>query len=282
VRATLRGETGAPSAPQPKVGGWHWAEWLCELGGTLVQLFLGFGAVALLESPLAPGKRAIPSDTGRLLLVGLAFGLLAAAVATSPPGRRSGAHLNPAVTAGFWARGHTHAHDLVGYVAAQCLGALAAAGLFRLAFGSWATSVGNARTAPRPGLSLWAALGIECALTFGLLVVVFAMVSHHRTARFTPAAVVLWLPVLICLGAPQTGASVNPARTLGPDLVSALFPAVGVYLVAPVAGALLAAAAFTLSRRTTLTPKLFHDPAYTSTQRSLLPAKPAPPSRSHP
>lgn len=277
AHAPLKGDAGAPSLPQPKVGGWHWVEWACELAGTFFQLFVGFGAVALFESTLSPVRQAIQSDAARLLLVGVAFGVLAAAVAISPLGRRSGAHLNPAVTVGFWARGHTHTHDLLGYALGQVLGALAAAACFRVAFGAWARTAGFARTVPAPGLGWWAAAAIECGITMGLLLLVFAMVSHPRTARWTPAAVILWLPILIWIGAPHTGASMNPARTLGPDTVVLDFRALQAYLVGPIAGALLAAGAFSLTRRQTLTPKLFHDAAYPSTQKTHLPAKPAQP-----
>lgn len=271
----LKGDPVKAIAPQPKTGGWHWVEWACEFGGTFFQLFLGFGAVALLESPLAPGRHTISSGGLRLVLIGVAFGLLAAAVALSPIGRRSGAHLNPAVTAGFWARGHTHRDDLIGYVAGQTLGAIAAAGCFVLVFGDWARTAGAARTEPAQGLPLWGAAIIEAALTCGLLLVVFAMVSHPRLARLTPAAVTGWLPFLIWAGAPHTGASMNPSRTLGPDLVTATFPALWVYLIAPVVGALAAAELFNLvPRRTTLTAKLYHDSSYPTTQRSHLPAKP--------
>jgi aquaporin Z len=271
----LQGDDRAPSRPQPMVGGWHVVEWACELAGTFLQLLLGFGAVALFESSLSPVRQAIGSGAARLLLIGLVFAVLAAAVAVSPLGRRSGAHLNPAVTTGFWARGHTHPHDLLGYSAAQVLGALAAAACFRAAFGAWARTSGFARTVPAPGLSWWAAAAIECAITTGLLLVIFAMVSHPRTARWTPLAVIVWLPILIWIGAPHTGASMNPARTVGPDTVVLDFRALQAYLVGPIAGALLAAGAFSLTRRRTLTPKLFHDARYPSTQKTHLPAKPA-------
>lgn len=270
----LHGARDAPPAPQPRRGGWHWTEWLCELAGTFVLLLGGFAAVAVLESPLAPGTAAIPSGDLRLVLIGLAFGLVFVVVALAPTGRRSGAHVNPAVTVGFWACGHTHRDDLVGYLAAQTLGATAAAACFLAAFGDWARTVGSARTAPEAGLGAVGALGVEAALTFGLATVVFAMVSHPRTARLTPAAVAAALPLLVLAGGSHTGASLNPARTLGPDIVTATFPSVWVYLAGPLAGALAAAALVRLlPRRTTLTAKLFHDPRYPSTQRTHLPAR---------
>jgi aquaporin Z len=137
----LIGHPDEEPRPQPAVGGWHWVEWLCEYAGTLFQLFLGFGAVALFETPASPLYVRLGSPWLRLVVIGLCFGLLAAAVAVSPVGRRSGAHLNPAVTLGFWANGHTSPHDLAGYAVAQTLGALTAASGFSWFWGTWAHAV---------------------------------------------------------------------------------------------------------------------------------------------
>jgi len=260
------------ASTQLKTGGWHPIEWLCELAGTFFFLFLGFTSIAALESPLSPLHEALPSAVLRLVLIGAVFGILAAIVAVSPVGRRSGAHLNPAVTLGFWAYGQTHTHDLVGFVASQCLGAVLAAAFFATS-GSWAETANFARTEPRPELSGWTAAGIEVAITFGLLLVVLLMVSSPRTARWTPVGVTAALMVLIPLGGPLTGAGMNPARTLGPDVVSAQYPSLWIYLVGPALGAFLGAAAFSLiaSGRDVLTAKLFHDERYTSVHTSRMP-----------
>lgn len=275
-RPALKGHRDDRAQPQPKVGGWHWTEWGCELVGTAFQLFLGFSVVAVLEAPGAPGRDAIGSNDVRLVLIGLTFGLLAAVVATSPFGRRSGAHLNPAVTLGFFARRHTHLHDLIGYALAQVVGALVAAAGFATAWNTWARGVNDARTLPASSIPAWVATGIETGLTCTLLLVVFAMVSSPRTARWTPVVVTGALSGLIWGGAPYTGASMNPARTLGPDIVSGGYPVLWVYFLGPLAGALLAAGLFALlgRERRTLTAKLFHDSDYPSTQQTHLPAKP--------
>lgn len=279
----MAGDRSQQPRPQPRRGGWHWTEWACELLGTAFQLFLGFSVVAVLEAPGAPGPRLIGSAGARLALIGVAFGVLAAIVATSPLGRRSGAHLNPAVTLGFFARGHTHRDDLVGYTVAQIVGALIGAAGFTAAWGDWARGVDSARTAPSVR-SAWVAAGIEAGLTLVLLLVIFAMVSSERTARWTPAVVTGVLSGLIWAGAPYTGASMNPARTLGPDIVVGGYPALWVYFLGPPVGALLAAGLFAVAtRRSTLTAKLFHDSDYPTTQRSLLPARPhRPHDRSRP
>lgn len=271
----LKGHPDDSPAPQPKATGWHLIDWGCELVGTAFQLFLGFGVVALLEAPQSPATTSLPGWS-RLVLIGVAFGLLAAAVALSPVGRRSGAHLNPAVTLGFFFRKHTPARDLLGYAVAQTFGALGAAFAFRAVWQGWAGGVHGARTAPASGLPEWGVVGIEAALTFGLLTVVFTMVSSSRTARWTPAVVTGALAGLIWAGAAHTGASMNPARTLGPDIATDAYPALWAYFAGPLAGAGAAAMFFAfLGRgRQTLTAKLFHDPAYPSVHATQLPAKP--------
>lgn len=271
--------TGHPDdhpAPQPRVGGWHWVEWACEYAGTAFQLFLGFTVVGLMEAAGAPGRELIRNGGIRLILLGVTFGTLAAVVATSPIGRRSGAHLNPAVTLGFWGRRHTSLADLAGFAVAQTAGALTAAAGFAAAWPAWAHNIHVARTAPATWLPAWGAAGVEAGLTCGLLLVIFAMLSSTAAARWTPVAVTGALSGLIWAGAPVTGASMNPARTIGPDIVGAGYPALWAYIVGPAAGALLAVVAFGFlgRERRTLTAKLFHDPKYPSVHRTHLPAKP--------
>src|SRR3954449_4859562 len=94
----------------------------CEFAGTAAQLFLGFSVVALVSDRASPTRISAPDL--RFATVGLAFGILAALVAISPIGRRSGAHLNPAVTLGFCVRGLVCGRDLAGYALSQALGAL--------------------------------------------------------------------------------------------------------------------------------------------------------------
>ena len=239
-------------------------------------------AVALLSVRDSPVY--IQPLTPRLLAIGAVFGALAAAVATSPLGKRSGAHLNPAVTLGFFLRGHVHRHDVLGYMIAQVLGALAAAAMFTAVLGGWATDVHDAVTQPAAHLGGAAAIGIEAGLTGCLLFVIFNLLSSPRTARWTPAVVVALLALLILAGARYTGASMNPARSLGPATVADSWNLLWVYFIGPPLGAILAAIAFRvfLPERSTLTAKLFHDERYVSTLRTELPAQPPPTRRAQP
>lgn len=247
----------APARPAPSANP---REWWYELVGTFGQLFCAFVLVAAIESPLSPLHSALPNPTLRLVLIGLGIGLLAAVVAVSPMGRRSGAHLNPSITAAFWARGSMSGRDALGYMVGQIVGACAAALLFALLLRDWAETAGYARTAPRPGVNLVAGTAIEIGLTFLLVLTVLLMVSSHRTKRWTPVAAMLALAVLVPVGGPPTGASMNFARTLGPDLAALEFTGLGVYLVGPFISAGLAALAhrYLLPVGELVTTRIFH------------------------
>jgi aquaporin Z len=210
-------------------------------------------------------------------LTGIVFAGGGSLVAISPLGRRSGAHLNPAVTFAFWLERHVHPHDLAGYVVAQCTGAITGAAVVVLAWGSRAHSVSDGRTAPGAGIGPIGAAAIEAAMTAALVLTIFAMVSSKRTARWTPLAVWVLVAVLVWQVAPYTGTSLNPARSLGPDVVSGVFPALGTYLLGPLVGASGAVGVWQLVPRVTLTAKLFHDRWSPTTMRTLLPALPPAP-----
>lgn len=249
---------GEPVAAPPS-GGRHWGEWISELLGTAVLFGVGFSVVAVLVSPRSPVAGHV---TGvRFLLVGLNFGVLSGLIAVSPLGRRSGAHLNPAVTLAFWLRGHVHRHDLAGYLAAQFLGALVGTVLFALALGPWAASIHHARTSPAPVGAL-AGIGIEAAMTLTLLATVFLALGARRLMPWTPLLAGVALTALIWVGSPPTGASLNPARSLAPAVVEGQFADLWVYFAGPLAGAAAAAALCRACGVRPLTAKLFHDTRY--------------------
>ncbi|MGA2211205.1 MAG: aquaporin [Acidimicrobiales bacterium] len=256
------------TAAQP---GLHWVEWACELAGTALLLVGGLSAICLNFGRGSAMARLVPDHSVRLLITGLLFAGTGSLVTVSPIGRRSGAHLNPAVTTAFFLRRHVHWNDLVGYVVAQCLGALAGAAVVRGLWGSVALSVNLGVTQPRGGLDPWAAVGIECLMTAVLVLVILVMVSSSRTARWTPLAIWFVIAALVWQGAPWTGTSLNPARSLGPAVVVDIYLHLWIYVIGPLAGAFLAVGVFAWLPGETLTAKLFHDPSYPSTLRSSLP-----------
>ena len=200
-------------------------------------------------SPLAiPSVAATPAggliDVWRRVPMGLAMGLTAAAIIYSPFGRRSGAHMNPAVTLAFLRLGRITTVDAFGYVTAQFAGgvggvALAAALLRTLPAHP---SVNYVATLPGAAGS-GAAFLAEAAISALMMLVVLAMSSSPLTARWTGAAAAVLVAAFIVIEAPVSGMSMNPARTLG----SAAFAGTGhlwIYFTAPTLGMLASAECF--------------------------------------
>lgn len=277
--ATATGATATPAHAQPPVAGWHCAEWACELVGTMVLILGGLSAVTLDFMSHSPVAALVPSESWRFLLTGVLFASTGALVTVSPLGRRSGAHLNPAVSLAFFTQGHLHRADLAGYAISQSAGALLGAALVRWWWGHAAVSVHDGLTAPGHGMSAWGAAGVEAGMTGCLVLVIFSLVSSSRTARWTPLAVLLAIAVLVWQMAPFTGTSLNPARSLGPAVVTGDFGDYWVYVAGPLGGALAASAIWAAVPRRTLTAKLFHDPKYRSIFRSIIPARREPSRR---
>jgi aquaporin Z len=252
--------TGAPRRWSPMRGGLHLTEWGCELAGTFLLVAGGLSAVVLDFGSGSVVAAHVHSHSLRLLITGFLFAGTGALVTVSPLGRRSGAHLNPAVTFAFWLSGHVHRHDLAGYIGAQCLGAIAGAAFVRLAWGARAVSVHDGVQSPGPGVSDLSAAGLEVLMTAGLVLVIMVCLSSRRTARFTPLAVWVAVTIFVWRGAPYTGTSLNPARSLGPAVVAGDFSHYWVYVAGPLGGAVLAVALLRLvpADVVPLTAKLFH------------------------
>lgn len=182
--------------------------------------------------------------------VSLAFGLtlLTMAYALGPI---SGAHLNPAVSAGLVATGRFAARDLPAYVVAQVLGGIAGAGvLYGIASGNRAFVLGrgwpaNGFAEHSPGsYSLTAALTAELVLTFFFVLVVLRVSAQPALAAFTPIAAGFALTLVHLIGIPVTNTSVNPARSTGPAIFIGDWALRQLWLfwLAPLVGGLLAAA----------------------------------------
>jgi aquaporin Z len=248
----------------------HLAEWGAELAGTALLLLGGLSAVALDFGRGSPVAAAVPEVSPRLLLTGALFAATGSLIAISPLGRRSGAHINPAVTLAFWITRMVHHHDLAGYLVSQFAGALLGVALWRLLWGPTAATVMNGVTLPGPGVHPLQAVALEALMTGLLVLTIFLFVSRHGLMRWTPLAVWFVVTMLVWQGAPLTGTSLNPARSLGPAVASVNYSSLWIYLLGPLLGGAAAAAVVRLSagRLRPLTAKLFHDPAYPTVFRS--------------
>ena len=268
--------SGPPSLAHPPERGWHFPEWSAEFLGTFVLVLGGLSAVCLDFGQGSPVPHLIPSPSLRLLITGLLFAGTGSLVAISPPGRLSGAHVNPCVTLAFWAGGHVSRDDLLGYLGGQFAGALAGDLALHLLWGPIALSVQDGLTAPQPGVSPLAAVGIEALMTGILVLAIFSCISFTRTARFTPLVLWIVIALLVWKGAPYTDCSLNPARSLGPAIVIGDYHLLWVYFVGPPLGALLAAGLFLAvsGRHHPLTAKLYHDVRFRSVLGTRLQTRP--------
>ncbi|MCI4336145.1 MAG: aquaporin [Thermoplasmata archaeon] len=153
-------------------------------------------------------------------------------------GATSGAHLNPAVSIAFAARGDFPWRRVPGYIVAQLLGAVLACGLLASLFGH-AGSLGA--TFPGAGVTNAQALVFEVILTLGLVSTILGTASRAQNIGALAAIAVGGYIVLAGLwSAPISGASMNPARSLGPDLLLGNLSTAWIYIVGPIIGALLA------------------------------------------
>ncbi len=182
---------------------------------------------------------------GQITHVGVAitFGLVITAMIYAT-GHISGAHINPAVTLAFALTRHFPFRKVPGYVLAQLVGASIAAALLRALFSNVA-SLGTTLPAHGDGQSFV----LEIVLTFFLMFVIMAVATDDR-AIGQAAALAIGGTVLLdaMFGGPISGASMNPARSFGPALVSGTWDHLWLYILGPVIGALVAAFAYELVR----------------------------------
>ena len=195
------------------------------------------------------GCGAIVTDATRdgvLGTVGIAlvFGLVIMAMIYAT-GHLSGAHINPAVTIAFTLTRHFPKGDAVAYIAAQLLGAAAAAFVLLAAWPDAPAELG----ATVPSVEVGTALLYETLMT---AVLMFVIISVATDARAIGAGAAIAIGGTVALdaifGGPLTGASMNPARSFGPALASGTWNEFWIYLVGPVVGAALGAFAYQLVR----------------------------------
>ena len=261
----------AAAATRPAHEGLHWRIWCAELAGTGLLVLGALSAVALVLGAGSPAASALPSTSARLALTGALVATIVVLIVVSPLGRVSGAHLNPAVTIAFRALGRVGDRDLVGYIVAQLMGGIAGAIAFRVAWGDVARSVGGGVT--HPTVSVTGALGLEAAMTAALVATILTCVCDARLARWTPLAIWPVLAVVIWRFSPDTGASLNPARSAGPAVAFGDVGDLWIYVVGPIAGALLGVGPWLgNATRRPVTAKLFHDRRYACSLATQLPA----------
>jgi MIP family channel proteins len=212
---------------------------LCaEFIGTFAFVFIGAGAAAVVGDGVGlPGIAAIAFAHGLTIMVFVfAYGAV------------SGGHMNPAVTVGVLVAGAMRAGDAACYIVSQLVGGLIGVLLLRAVLGGVGTGLGVPSLAQNLALgattvTITPAAGfvIETVLGFFLVTVVLSTAVAGRAGNLAPLAIGMTLTINIIMGGALTGAAFNPARALGPMIVTDNLSAAWLYVAAPIVGAVLAA-----------------------------------------
>lgn len=210
------------------------SRFIAELLGTYALVFFGTGAIVI--DSLYGG---IITHLG----ISIAFGFIVMAMIYAF-GDISGAHINPAVTIGFWISGRFKAKNVIPYIAFQFIGAVLASLSLYILFPEAETMGGTLPTG-----DVWQSFLMEVIITFFLMLVIIHVSSGSKEVGMI-AGLAIGVMVLIAamIGGPVSGASMNPARTLGPAIISGQFTHIWIYFTAPVIGSILAVLSFKLIR----------------------------------
>jgi aquaporin Z len=200
--------------------------YLAELLGTFLFMMIGYASVAAFNASATPvpGLLVVPFSFG--------FGLLAAIVAF---GHMSGAHFNPAVTVAMALDRRTTPLDALGYIIAQVIGAIGAAGVVYLTVSQSAVAAGI--TKPGTGISDGSALILE--IVFSAIFILVILTASKRAGVLAPIVIPLTLVAIHFAIATLSGASVNPARSIGSALVGGDLTGLWIYLVGPIVGGII-------------------------------------------
>jgi aquaporin Z len=199
---------------------------IAEFVGTFALIFIGAGAGVI---------------SGSLVAVAFAHGLVVLGFAYAY-GPISGTHINPAVTIGLLIGGKIDIANAIGYIVVQCIGGIAGAATLNFVLGANAGTLGA--TVPAEGIGTAQAFLLEFILTFFLVNAIYHTAVSGKAGQFAPIAIGLTLTFCILMGGPITGASLNPARSLGPALFSSAPTAMSslwIYLLACPLGGIAAA-----------------------------------------
>jgi len=242
----------------------HWPEYAIEAICLGLFMISAAGVATILQHPDSPLAGLVAGSVLQRIPMGIAMGLTAAALIYSPLGARSGAHMNPAVTLTFLRLGKVAPIDAAGYITAQFVGGAAG-----IALATWALaglpahpSINYVATVPGAAGS-GIAFAAEMLISFLMMSVVLEMSNTPRVARFTGVGAGVLVAIYIIVEAPFSGMSMNPARTLGSNVLASTLSTLWIYFTAPPIGMLLAAEWYARrhGRARVRCAKLHHPPA---------------------
>jgi len=230
---------------------------ISEFFGTALLLLVGLSIVIFMFGSGSPMAQLIPEIKVRQVITGFLFGSVGASIALSPIGKLSGAHINPAVTMVFWLFKKIEGRLAITYVLAQLTGAIIGC-LPLLIWGQMGRSIEFGVTIPGAGYSTQAALLGEVITTFTMVSLLVIFIGFRRIRQFTPYMFPFLYAIMVPLEADISGISTNPARSLGPAVISGEWAGWWIYLIGPMTGAFLASIACSLLAKRITIAKLYH------------------------
>jgi aquaporin Z len=234
-----------------------WQMYISEFLGTAILLLLGLSVVIFMFGAGSPAEQIIPNMKIRQVITGFLFGSVGGSIALSPIGKVSGAHINPAVTLAFRLFGKIDLKTSFGYIIAQLSGAIVGC-LPLLVWGSMGQSVDFGATVPGAGYSILTVLLGEIITTFCLVSGLVIFIGFHKIRRFTPFMIPFLYAIMVPLEASISGTSTNPARTIGPAIISGEWHGWWIYWVGPIIGTLIASVALSAVAKKITEAKLYH------------------------
>jgi aquaporin Z len=234
-----------------------WQIYFAEFLGTAILLTLGLSVVIFMFGEGSPAAQVIPNIKIRQVITGFLFGCVGGSIALSPVGKISGAHINPAVTLAFRLFDKIDLKTSLGYIIAQLTGAVVGC-LPLLIWGSMGRSVDFGATVPGAGYSTLSVLLGEIITTFALVSALILFIGFHKIRQYTPYMIPFLYAIMVPLEASISGTSTNPARTIGPAVVSGEWDGWWIYWVGPIIGTLIASVALSAVAKKITEAKLYH------------------------
>jgi aquaporin Z len=237
----------------------HWPEYLMEAAGLGIFMFSAGMFATLLGYPGSPIYQSMPNAFYRLVLMGIAMGLTALGIFYSSWGKRSGAHINPAVTLTFLRLGKVKPWDAFYYVLFQCLGGIAGVLLVQFILGKAFTDVPVHFVVTVPGaMGAITAFWVEVLIAFLMMSMVLLTSNHARFSKYTSLIAGVVVMMFVISTAPISGFSMNPARSLASALPANSWVSFWIYLTAPFIGMGLAAEVYQLAGKKVICAKFHH------------------------
>ena len=234
-----------------------WQVYFSELVGTALLVLVGLSLVILMFGSGSPMAQVVPGEGARRLITGFLFGTTGALIALSPVGKESGGHINPVVTLGFWLMGKLDVLTTLGYIGAQLIGAVIGS-LPLLLWGAMGKSVAFGATFPGPGFTIPTVFLGEVITTFTMISLLAVFLGFRTIRPFTPAIFPPLYAIMVWAEAPISGTSTNPARSLGPAIVSGQWQGWWIYWAGPLVGTFLAILVFSFLAKRIEVAKLYH------------------------